>query len=118
MAGNQDLVVREELLSRLLESGLGVVWDVRGIAGAGKSVLLREVQRRAGQDDVVVLVEMQDYFTAFQQGEAASDFGGPGGELRRFGRVLSEVMNGLREISPAVRKAIEDILNDIGRTVQ
>jgi hypothetical protein len=119
MAGSEDLVVREELLRPLLESRLGVVWDVRGIAGAGKSVLLRHIQRRASRNDVVVLVALRDYFTAFDQGEAAADrFGGPGGELRRFGRVLSAVMNGLRDISPTVRGTAEHILNDIGRTVQ
>jgi hypothetical protein len=119
MAGSQELVVREELLRPLLESRLGVVWDVRGIAGAGKSLLLRDLERRAGRDDVVVLVELRDYFTAFEQGEAAADrFGGPGGELRRFGRVLSAVMNGVGSTSPTVRGAVEGVLNDIGRTVQ
>jgi hypothetical protein len=119
VAGNQDLVVREGLLRPLLESRLGVVWDVRGIAGAGKSLLLRDLQRRVSQEDGVVLVDLQDYFTTLGPGESAADrFGGPGGELRRFGRVLSTVMEGLRYTTPKMRGAIEDILNAIGRTVQ
>ena len=94
MADDQDLVVREELLRPLFESRLGVVWDVYGISGAGKSMLLREVERQAGEDDDVVLVELRDYFTAFERGEAANRFGGPAGELRRFQRLLSAVMKG------------------------
>jgi hypothetical protein len=118
MAGDQDLVVREELFRPLSESRLGVVWDVYGISGAGKSTLLRDVERRAGEHDVVVLVELRDYFTAFERGNAAGRLGDPAGDLRRFQRVLAAVMNGLRDKSPRARAAVENILNDIGRTVQ
>ena len=107
MAGDGDLVVRQELLGLLLGSAPGVMWDVRGIAGAGKSVLLREVERRAARDDVVVLLEMQDYFTAFGQGETAADAPGEAGEeLRRFGRALSAVMSGLRDLSAAAQGVV------------
>jgi hypothetical protein len=113
MAGDVDLVVREELVGRL--TGGAGVRDVRGAAGVGKSMLLREVERRADPGDVVVLVEMQDYFTAFEQGRGA--VAGPGGELRRFGRMLSVVVSGLRD-RQAARGAAEGILNEIGRAVQ
>jgi hypothetical protein len=113
MAGDGDLVVREHLLGELEDSAPGVVWDVRGIAGAGKSVLLRELGRRAGRRDVVIPLEMQDYYTAFERGEAAGGRpGGPGGELRRFGRVLSVMAGALLD-----RLACERALNDIGRAV-
>ena len=117
MAGDGDLVVREGLVGELAGSAAGVLWDVRGIAGAGKSVLLREVERRASRSDVVVLVEAEDYFTAFEQGEAAAgDAGGPGGELRRFGRATSALLNGLLDRS--ARGAVEGVFNDIGQAVR
>jgi len=113
MAGDGDLVVREYLLSELAGSPAGVVWDVQGIAGAGKSVLLQELGRRAGRRDLVIPLEMQDYFTAFEQGEAAvGRASGPRGELRRFGRALSAVVGVLLD-----RSAGEAVLNDIGQAV-
>jgi hypothetical protein len=113
MAGDGDLVVREYLLSKLADSPAGETWDVRGIAGAGKSVLLREMGRRAGRRDLVITLEMQDYYTAFERGEAAIGRARePGGELRRFGRALSAVAGPLLE-----RPAREAVLNDIGRAV-
>jgi hypothetical protein len=118
MAGDGDLVVRENLLGVLTGSAPGVVWDVRGTAGAGKSVLLRETGRRAGRRDVVLQLEMQDYFTAFEQGGAAvGQADGLGGELRRFGRALSALVDGLLD-QAAERGALAELLNDIGEAAR
>ena len=118
MVGDGDLIVREDLLGLLLNSGCGVVWDVRGNAGAGKSVLLRQVQQRAGPNDVVVLIEMQDYHRPFEFGEGAVDgVGGLGGELRRFGQAVAAVIDGLLDRS-ATRAAVGEILEDIAQTVR
>ncbi len=113
MAGDGDLVVRESLLSELAGSPGGVVWDVRGIAGAGKSVLLREMGRRAGRRDLVLQLDMQDYFTTFDRGEAAAGRArGPQAELRRFGLALSAVAGALLD-----QPAREAVLNGIGEAV-
>jgi hypothetical protein len=117
MAGDGDLVVREDLVGVLTGSAAGVLWDVRGIAGAGKSVLLREVERRVSRSDVVVLVEAEDYFTAFEQGAtAAGDAGDPSVGLRRFGRATSALLNGLLDRS--ARGTAVEVLNEIGQAVR
>jgi hypothetical protein len=118
MAGDGDLVVREPLLSELTGPAPGVVWDVRGTPGAGKSILLRELGRRAGRQDLVVQLEMQDYFTAFEQGEeTVGRASGPRGELRRFGRMLSAMVSGLLD-QAAEQGALVELLNDIGEAVR
>src|SRR5579859_2598404 len=113
MAGDGDLVLREDLLATLVGSPAGVLWDVRGIAGAGKSVLLREVGRRAAASDVVAVMEPESYLTAFEQEDAAGGAPGPGDELRRFGRAASAMMSGLAGRS--ARGAVEGVLNVIGQ---
>jgi hypothetical protein len=77
-------------------------------------VLLREVARRAGPGDVVVLVDVQDYLTEFG---ADGGGAGAGGELRRFGRMLSAMAEGLRD-RPAARGAVDAVLNEVGRAVR
>jgi hypothetical protein len=125
MASDADLVARRDLLDRLTgkhpAGGSGGVWDVQGPAGAGKSILLRGVERQAGRRDAVVLVEMQDYFTAFDQGfddnrETADALAGRTGELRRFSQAVSAVISGLRDRSAAAG-AVEGILNHIAQVV-
>jgi hypothetical protein len=126
MASDADLVTRQDLLDRLTgqspaDADPGGLWDVQGFPGAGKSILLREVERHAGPQDAVVLVEMQDYFTAFERNfenssEAADSLDGRGGELRRFSQAVSAVISGLRD-RRAAGDAVETILNDIAQVV-
>ena len=124
MANDADLVIRADLLDQITGSttpGSGGLWDVRGFAGAGKSILLRGVERQAGSQDAVVLVEMQDYFTALdrdldQDGVTDDVPADRNEELRRFSQALSAVIGGLRDRSGA-RDAVEDILNDIAKVV-
>jgi hypothetical protein len=98
MAGDAELVTRPELLERIVgegADGAGALWDVRGIVGAGKTVLLREVERRAGEDDVVMWVEARD-LTVFDQEHAVPGAAvSPEDELRRISRVLSSASKGL-----------------------
>jgi hypothetical protein len=98
MAGDADLVARPELLAQLVGEGVdgaGGLWDVRGPVGAGKTVLLRQLERQKREHDVVTWVETQD-LTPFDHGQAgAGVVVSPEDELRRISRVLASAAAGL-----------------------
>ncbi len=112
-----DCVGREEFLGRILagDVGTGAFHEVRGVVGAGKSVLLSEAARRAEQEHVVVLVDAKDHVPASGQlptGDGRSD---PRGEAHRFGRILADVLGALWDRPPEVAKILAGMLDDIGR---
>jgi hypothetical protein len=97
MAGDADLVARPELLAQLRGEGVdgaGGLWDVRGIVGAGKTVLLRAVERQAGKHDVAIWIDAQDLAPFAQDRGGIGAAVSPDDELRRISRVLSSAAAG------------------------
>lgn len=119
MSDWSDFVGRENLLATILNggAGTGAFYDVRGIAGAGKSVLLRELERRIGGEHVVVLIDAKDYFTAFEQkgatpGGQAAD---PRGEFLRFIRVMPSILLSVADRLPEAMEIFKDVLDEMGQ---
>src|SRR5258708_322543 len=115
MADWVGFVGREEYLARIFAGGvhMGAFYDLRGISGAGKSVLMHEVERRAVAEHAAVLVDLKDYFSAFERD--ADESMGVREEAQRFCQAMTAILNGLRDRPSPLSDAVQDMLNEVGK---
>lgn len=93
-----DFIGREALISRILDgdSGRGAFYELRGIAGAGKSALLLEVQRQAAATgDTVVHIQVEEYCSTLDRAAANTAEIDPHSELQRFHNIALAVVEPL-----------------------